>query len=84
VLARRDKHADAEWLAREAVAMGEETESPDAQGNAYADLAEVLLLAGRRDEAVAAFETAVERYESKGNIVSAKRARERLAELRDA
>ena len=83
VLARRGEHAEAARLAREAVALGEETESPDAQGGAHADLAEVLLLGGRRDEAVAALETAVERYERKGNIVSAQRARARLAELRD-
>jgi hypothetical protein len=43
----------------------------------------VLLLGGQRDEAVAALETAVERYERKGNLVSAQRARARLADLRD-
>ena len=37
----------------------------DAQGDAYADLAEVLLLAGKPDEAVAALEQALERYERK-------------------
>ena len=41
------------------------------KGEANADLAEVLLLAGRRDEAVAALEQALERYERKGNLVSA-------------
>ena len=81
VLARRGEHAEAERLAREAVAMGEATESLDAQGDANADLAEVLLLGGQRDEAVVALETAVERYERKGNLVSAQRTRTRLAEL---
>ena len=46
--ARRGEHAEAERLAREAVAIGDGTEMLDAQGDAYADLAEVLLLAGRR------------------------------------
>jgi hypothetical protein len=54
-----------------------------AQGSAHGDLAEVLLLGGQRDEAVAALETAVERYERKGNLVSAGRARTRLAALGD-
>jgi class 3 adenylate cyclase/tetratricopeptide (TPR) repeat protein len=84
VLARRGEHADGERLALEAVAICDETDRLDAQGDAYADLAEVLLLAGQRDEAVTALETALERYERKGNLVSAQRARARLAELRDA
>ena len=84
VLARRGEHAQAERLAREAVAIGDETDMLDGQGDAYADLAEVLLLAGKPDEAAAALEQALERYERKGNLVSAKRAQTRLAELQDA
>jgi class 3 adenylate cyclase/tetratricopeptide (TPR) repeat protein len=83
VLARRGHHAESERLAREAVAIGEGTEFITGQGDANADLAEVLLLGGRRDAAIAALETAVERYERKGNIVSAQHARARLAELRN-
>ena len=49
----------------------------DAQGDAYADLAEVLLLGGKRDEAAAALEQALERYERKGNLVSARARRGR-------
>jgi class 3 adenylate cyclase len=37
------------------------------------------MLGGRRDEALAALEIAVERYARKGNLVSAQRARARLA-----
>ena len=66
VLARRGEHAEAERLAREAVAICEETDMLDAQGDAYADLAEVLLLGGKADEAAAALEQALERYERKG------------------
>jgi tetratricopeptide (TPR) repeat protein len=83
VLARRGEFAEATRLAREAVSLGEETESPDAQGSAHADLADVLLLGGQRDEAVTSLKTAVERYERKGNLVSARRARTRLAALGD-
>jgi hypothetical protein len=51
----------------------------DTQGDAYADLGEVLILAGKPDEAAAAFEQALERFERKGNVVSAERTRARLA-----
>jgi len=83
VFARRGEHADGERLALEAVAICDETDRLDAQGDAYADLAEVFLLAGRAEEAAVALEQALERYERKGNIVSAQRARARLAELQD-
>ena len=42
----------------------------DAQGDAYADLAEVLALTGRPQEAALALEQALERYQRKGNLVS--------------
>ena len=69
VLARRGEHAEAERLAREAVAIGEGTDSLIGQGDANADLAEVLLLAGKRDEATAALRQALDRYERKGHLV---------------
>ena len=81
VLARRGRHGEAERLAREAVAKGEETDMLDAQGDTYADLAEVLALAGK-PEAAAALEQALRRFERKGSVVSAQRARDRLGELR--
>ena len=56
----------------------------DHQGDAYADLAEVLLLTGKPDEAATALEQAHERYERKGNVASAQRAQARLEELRAA
>jgi class 3 adenylate cyclase/tetratricopeptide (TPR) repeat protein len=84
VLARRGELAEAERLARDAVAIGEETDMLDAQGDAYADLAEVLSLAGRPKGAIEALEQALERYERKGSLVSTQRAQTRLAELQDA
>jgi tetratricopeptide (TPR) repeat protein len=84
VLARRNERAEAQRLAGEAVTIGEGTEMLEAQADAYADLGEVLFLGGSRDEAAAALEQAVERYDRKGNLVMAQRARARLAEVMDA
>jgi class 3 adenylate cyclase/tetratricopeptide (TPR) repeat protein len=84
VLARRGEHAEAERLAREAVAMCDQSDMLDVQGGVYADLAEVLSLAGRPKEAAVALEQALRRYEQKGNVVSARRTRARLADLREA
>jgi class 3 adenylate cyclase/tetratricopeptide (TPR) repeat protein len=81
VLARRGELAEAQSLGREAVRLGEATDMLDFQGDAYADLGEVLVLAGEWDEAVAAFEQAVERYQRKGNVPSTERAQARLAEI---
>jgi class 3 adenylate cyclase/tetratricopeptide (TPR) repeat protein len=82
VLARRGRHAEAQQLAREVVADCDDTDEVDAQGDAYADLAEVLVVGGRSDEAITALEQALERYERKGNLVMAQRSRERLDSLR--
>ena len=84
VLGRRGQLAWAEQLAHEAVAIAEGTDYIDGQGDAYADLAVVLALARKPAEAAAALEQALERYERKGNLVSAQRTRDRLAELQPA
>jgi hypothetical protein len=54
-----------------------------AQGDTHADLAEVLLLGGKPDQAAAALEQALERYQRKGNLVSTQRAQTRLSELQN-
>jgi tetratricopeptide (TPR) repeat protein len=82
VEAHRGQHASAERLAREAVQIGEQTEALHAQAETYADLGEVLMLAGRREEAAEAIEQALARYEAKESLVRAGWMRERLAELR--
>ena len=82
VLARRGEVEEAVRLARESVATGDETDMLVQQGDTYADLGEVLLLAGKPGEAAAALEQAVERYERKGNVVSTQRVQARLAEIR--
>ncbi len=81
VLARRGEQAEAERLAREAVAIGETSDYLDAQGDAHGDLAEVLLLGGMPAEAGAALAEALARYERKGNLVAAARLQARLATL---
>ncbi len=81
VLARRGANVEAERLARDAVAIADGTDKIDWCANAYADLAEVLVLADEPAEAGAALERALALYERKGNLVLAERSRARLSEL---
>jgi DNA-binding SARP family transcriptional activator/tetratricopeptide (TPR) repeat protein len=82
VLARRGELEDAEVLARDAVALAAGSDLWIAHGDALTDLAEVLEIAGRPDEAIQTLSEAVLLYERKGDVVSASKARVRLAELR--
>jgi tetratricopeptide (TPR) repeat protein len=84
VLARGDRHSEAEAIAREAIEMADATEAPIHQADTYADLAEVLELAGRANEATAALHQALERYVPKEALVPAQNIRERLATLQPA
>ena len=79
VHASRGHHAEAETLARGAVAVLQPTDALNLQGDAFCDLAEVLHAAGRDEEAEAAFTQASERYERKHNFAQAAQVRERLA-----
>jgi class 3 adenylate cyclase/tetratricopeptide (TPR) repeat protein len=81
VLARWGEHDEARRRAREAVALGEETDMISAQADAYTDLGEVLIVAGRPKEAAEALQQALARYERKENIVMAERMQTRLREL---
>jgi class 3 adenylate cyclase/tetratricopeptide (TPR) repeat protein len=81
VLARRGEMDAAVRLAREAVDIALETDMLNGQGDVYTDLGEVLALAGGTTGAAEAYELALDCYERKGNVVSARRARERLADL---
>ena len=81
VLARRGEPGEAERLAREAVAIGGETHLTESIGDAHADLAEVLELAGRAADARAELEAALALYERKGHVLSANRMRARLDAL---
>ncbi|HEU6445010.1 MAG TPA: tetratricopeptide repeat protein, partial [Gaiellaceae bacterium] len=75
VAARRGQLAEAERLAREAVALGGETDLLTAVGDALTVLAAVLRLAGRQREAAAQAKRALGLYERKGNTVMAAQAR---------
>jgi class 3 adenylate cyclase/tetratricopeptide (TPR) repeat protein len=72
---------EGEGLAREAVALVDQTDFPIDRADARMDLAEVLLLASRPNEAAEVLQEALRLYEQKGNLVSAERTRELLAEL---
>jgi tetratricopeptide (TPR) repeat protein len=80
LLARRSQMKAAEMLAREAVALAEATDDISNHAATLADLAEVLRLDGRTEEARDFARQAVELYERKGNVVLADRTRA-LAEL---
>jgi tetratricopeptide (TPR) repeat protein len=81
VLARRGELREGERLARDAVALAEETDMLNAHADALLDLAEVLALACQ--DARAELEQALALYERKGNLVMAERTRSRLADRAD-
>jgi class 3 adenylate cyclase/tetratricopeptide (TPR) repeat protein len=83
VKANRGDYAEAESLARQAIERAAQTDCPGLQADARCDLAEVLEASGRREEAVAAWEEALDRYERKGILPLARRTRERLSALRE-
>ncbi|MDQ3894056.1 MAG: tetratricopeptide repeat protein, partial [Actinomycetota bacterium] len=83
VHASRAEHDEADRLARDAVAVAERTDGLNLQGDALCDLAEVLAAAGRIDEAAAALEQALERYERKKNLATAAQVRPKLEALRE-
>jgi class 3 adenylate cyclase len=82
VHAHRGELAEAERLARDAVAASEQTDSLDDRCRVLGDLAEVLASAGRPDEAEAALEQALDCCRRKKNLALARQVRERLVELR--
>jgi class 3 adenylate cyclase/tetratricopeptide (TPR) repeat protein len=83
VIARRREYAHAERHARDAVSLAERTDMLNWHGRALSDLAEVLALAGQAEEGATELGRAIALYERKGNVVSAAKARRRLAELQE-
>ena len=81
IRARRGELAEAEALAREAVAVADRTDLLNTRGDTLADLGDVIALAGRPAEAVAALEQAAEIFERKGNRASLERVRLAAQEL---
>jgi class 3 adenylate cyclase/tetratricopeptide (TPR) repeat protein len=82
ILARRGAFAEAEALALEAVRRAATSDYLGFRGNACRDLGRVLAAASKPSEAERAFAEAIHLYELKGDVVSARRARELVAELR--
>ncbi|HSJ51668.1 MAG TPA: adenylate/guanylate cyclase domain-containing protein [Actinomycetota bacterium] len=76
VLARRGELEEAEAMVREGVQIIGLAEDPDTQATALLDLAEVLRLAGRHDEAATTAAEAARLFEQKGNVVELRRATE--------
>jgi class 3 adenylate cyclase len=81
VHAHRGDLAEAERLAREGLAATEKTQWLNEQCDALCDLAEVLSVAGRTDEAAAVFEQALERCARKQNLALAVQIRTRRDSL---
>jgi hypothetical protein len=75
VHAARGEFAEAERLAREAVALLTHAESLNFQGDAWLDLARVLRIAGKPEEAAHAAGEALALYEGKGNSPASASAR---------
>jgi tetratricopeptide (TPR) repeat protein len=79
VRAQQGELVEAEILAREAVGFAAMSDFVNVHGDALVDLADVLRLGNRSDEANDALLSAAELYQQKGNVVSAARARSFLA-----
>jgi tetratricopeptide (TPR) repeat protein len=75
VLARRERFDESEALVRRGLELIRATDEIDSQATALIDLAEVLVLRDRTEEAAALVMEAQELFDTKGNVVSAGRAR---------
>jgi class 3 adenylate cyclase/tetratricopeptide (TPR) repeat protein len=82
LLARQGEFAEAVSLAREALALAEGTDEPESQAWERVELAEILVLAGRPDEAEPLLEAAIDLFEAKGHTFGAEEAQQTLANLR--
>jgi class 3 adenylate cyclase/tetratricopeptide (TPR) repeat protein len=81
LLARRGEFADAERLAREAVALSRGEEDPLHHADSLFDLGLVLVAAGKGEDALEALAGARSSYDRKGNAVGLARVEELQAEL---
>jgi tetratricopeptide (TPR) repeat protein len=81
VLARRGQPEEAEALAREGVTLIRRTDYVLYQADALTDLAEVLRLQDRREEAASAASAARRLYEQKGNVVAARNLQALVEEI---
>jgi hypothetical protein len=84
LLARNSEQGRADELIREGLELIGASDFLNLQGNGFMDLAEVRRLCGDAAGALDALTSAIERFEAKGNIVSARSAELLAAELRAA
>ena len=82
VLAARGELAEAERLAREAVGLFADAESPNFRADGWMDLAKVLEMAGKPEEAADAAREALAQYERKGNLPASESTRAFIDALR--
>jgi tetratricopeptide (TPR) repeat protein len=80
--AARGDHDAAELMAVEGLRRGLQTDQPTSHGDAWCDLAEVRLAAGRDGDAADAFEQALACYLRKRNLAMADQVRRSLASVR--
>jgi hypothetical protein len=83
VRARQTRMDEAERMAREAVAFFEHTDYSTDRTGVLMDLAEVLGLAGRREESISTMRDALVLYERREDVVSAAHTRQLIDELTD-
>ena len=81
LMARRGDTQEAERLAREAIALSEDTDALNHRGDAATALGEVLRDAGRPEDAIKAFRQAAAHYGAKGNTSAYARAHETATQL---
>jgi tetratricopeptide (TPR) repeat protein len=84
VLAQRGEAEKAEDLARDAVEIARTTDHLNTHAWTLLALADVLAIGGRAPQAIPVIEQAGVLYDRKGNLVMAEKARNLLAELREA
>jgi class 3 adenylate cyclase/tetratricopeptide (TPR) repeat protein len=82
LIMHRGRLEEAELGAREAVELAETTDLLGAQAQAHADLATVLRIATRREEAVQELERALRAYRRKGDHTGVRMVRRELLKLR--
>jgi class 3 adenylate cyclase/tetratricopeptide (TPR) repeat protein len=78
VLVTEGKAAEAEDVARQAMALVADTDMPNSRAEAAMALAGVLMAGGKGEDAAPFVEDAIAAYEEKGNVIGVKRARELL------
>jgi class 3 adenylate cyclase/tetratricopeptide (TPR) repeat protein len=81
LLAQRGDSEAAEALAQDALRLAEATDDTNQHARVLLDLAHILELSGRIEDAVGAVQQAVTLFEQKGNVVSAEAARGLLPTL---